>query len=119
MLELPAPKKRVDLSVLNEELALLNLPDFIGTALLRRRRNEDGSWKPSDPYLLIKCGKVTATKRASIEALVSAHVAPPPPPPSPRQEAEARALAAIEANRGTPWGAVLYDLAIADGRIEA
>jgi hypothetical protein len=42
----------------------------------------------------------------------------PVPPPSPQDEARDRVLSAIAVNRGeAPWGAILYDLAIADGRI--
>jgi hypothetical protein len=40
-------------------------------------------------------------------------------PATPQENAHARALAAIETNKDTaPWGRILYDMAVADGRIK-
>ena len=44
----------------------------------------------------------------------------PVSPPSPQDEARERYLTAVVANKDTaPWGRILYDLAVADGLIEA
>ncbi len=49
----------------------------------------------------------------------NAALVPREPVPSERELARERELAAIIAHKDTDWGAVLYDKAIADGRIEA
>lgn len=65
-------------------------------------------------------GVAQLTKTAFDAAIADREAAKPVPPPpnTTRQDARDRALAAIEANKDTDWGRVLYDLAIADGRIE-
>jgi hypothetical protein len=96
MLELPVPSQRPDLGQLNQELEPLGLPTFVGVALLLRKQNPDGVWKPSEPYLLVKCGALTRVQRDAVEGVVDAHVAAPVIPPDPEEapftEAERKAL---------------------------
>ncbi len=92
MFELPAPNRRVNLSLLNEALALLELPDFIGTAILERRQNADGVWESSERYLLVKSGDLTPAQKNAVTQIVAAHVAPPEPPPALTVEERLNAL---------------------------
>ncbi len=64
--------------------------------------------------------KLTKTRfdKAVVDREAAKPVPPPPPPPTERELAAERALAVIIASKDTKWGAVLYDLAIADGRID-
>ena len=85
MFELPDRPVRV--SQLGSELAPLNLPGLTGVARLSRRKDALGIWQPSAPYILIKCGTLTAAQETAVRDIVQAHVPapepPPPPPPDP------------------------------------
>ncbi len=64
---------------------------------------------------------VTKLTQATFDKAIADREAAKPvalePQPTERELALGRALAAIEANKSTEWGGILYDLAIADGRI--
>ena len=60
----------------------------------------------------------TAFNKAIADREATRPIPPPPPPPTPQEQARVRALAAIEAIKDTEVGAILHDLAIADGRIK-
>ena len=73
------PDRPVDLNQINLEIAVLRLPDFVGTARMVRDL-DTGDTVP--PYILVKVGDLDATQEAALTTVVDAHVPAPPLPPT-------------------------------------
>ena len=65
--------KAIDTYELNEEIEALNLPGFIGSGRISRRRNDAGQLYASPSYVLIKCGTLTADQLAALTTVVDNH----------------------------------------------
>ena len=59
---------------LNQELAGLNLPGFIGTGRITRRKDENGDWQLVDPYVIVKADALSPAQIANVQAIIDAHV---------------------------------------------
>ncbi len=68
----------VNLTQLNAEITVLNLPDFVGTAQLTRDL-VTGLQVPK--FILVKVGDLSTSQRGALTSLVATHIAIPRPPP--------------------------------------
>ena len=69
----------INVGQFTKELEGLKLPSFEGVSRLSRRET-DNVWESSDPYIVIRCGRLTAAKQKAIRDALTAHVPAPDPP---------------------------------------
>lgn len=92
------PDKQVNARQLNEELAALSLPGFVGVAQLSREIDEqgrvvleDGASKRVPPYILVKSNELTNLQIAAVTRIITDHIPGIDLPPDPRFEEQAKA----------------------------
>lgn len=67
------PDQPMDVRLLNEHLAPLNLPGFIGAARFSRRRNANGAMERASPYIVVKCDSLTSAQMRKVRAVLAKH----------------------------------------------
>lgn len=68
------PSKDINVHQLNEEIAVLDLPGFVGVGHLSRERDEDGVTQRVAAYILVKVDTLTGTQKSALTTVIQAHV---------------------------------------------